>query len=440
MCNKFVCSMYRFKPRSLIVVLLSAYFVMGYIVQIKGVERVLPEAQFIPLGTLIFGCGYLLIRSLVRRPFGLFPYRLRLVYVYIAVSLVLLVTANLNALRPLYSISRVMVSFGILSLSIVFFWQALRVIETSDMRCGRFLTYSLLSLLVILLLGQLTIPGWAAGIGGVRMSGGSNPNVVAFIALISIFWAHYLSLKRGVWKWSAISLYTIASIVLTWSFSRSVILTWASLYLVYFGVIGASHLARLLQERIRVDFIRKVIVIGAFCLILIPAAPTFQKAAYILQDFQKVEQRLTGESGLQSRLRAWRDIWPYFTDFPITGRAGWWNATSINSRLGGKMTADSPHNLFVRLLSESGIVGLVSVLLFPLIVMLLLLSVVIYEKVNSDIFYVCLFVLSSLLAVFLGQFFEDRFMVGVGGIGNGVIVFILCCGLLEVYNSRYYTW
>lgn len=424
--------MYRFKPKSLIVVVLSAYFVVGYSVKISGIERVLPGAQFIPLGILVVGVGYLFIRSIARKSFGLFPIRLWLFYAYIAVLFVLLVAANLNALRPAYSISRVMVSVGILALSIVFFWQALQVIKQTEMRQGRMLTYSLLFLLIVLLLGQLTIPEWAAGVGGVRMSGGSNPNQVAFLAFFAIFWAHYSALKQEIWEKENIYLYVVASIVLMWSLSRSVILTWASLYFLYFGIIGLSHLARFLRGKIKLGLLRKMAAAGVFCLLLIPTVPTLEKAVYVLQDIQKVEQRLRGESGLQSRLRAWKDIWPYFTESPLTGRAGWWNSTNINSKVGGYMTATSPHNLFVRLLSETGIIGMLSVLLLPVYIISFLTFNVILKKVHENSFFISLFMVSSLISILVGQLFEDRYMVGLGGIDSGIIYFILTCSMNDV--------
>lgn len=428
--------MYRFKPRDLNVVLLSAYFVVGYAVKIDQIEGLLPGAQFIPLGILIVGGGNLFIRSIARKPFGLFPVRLRLFYVYIAVSLVLLVAVNLNALRPTYSIFRVIVSVGILALSIIFFWQALQVIETTKMRRGRLLTYSLLTLLIILLLGQLTIPEWATGIGGIRMSGGSNPNQLAFLAFFAIFWAHYSTLKKRAWERAEVYLYVVSLVVLAWSLSRSVILTWISLYFIYFAIAGVLHFAHLLRGRVRLSVLRKIVATGVFCLLLVPAIPTLEKTVYILQDFQKIEQRLSGESGLQSRIRAWKDIWPYFTEFPITGRAGWWNSTNVNSRVGGRMTATSPHNLFVRLLSESGIIGLILVLLLPFTVMIMLFLRLLSQRLSSNKFFVLLFAMASLISVLVGQLFEDRYMVGVGGIDSGIIYFILVCAINEILKKE----
>lgn len=424
--------MYRFKPRDLIVVVLSAYFVVGYVVKINGVEEVVPGAQFIPLGILIIGGANLFIRSIARRPFGLFPIRLRLFYVYIAVSLVLLVAVNLNALRPAYSIFRVIVSVGILALSIIFFWQALQVIEKTNMRRGRLLTYSLLTLFIILLLGQLTIPEWATGIGGVRMSGGSNPNQLAFLAFFAIFWSHYLALKKRVWEKVEICLYVVSLVVLIWSLSRSVILTWVFIYFIYFAIVGILHFARLLRGRVRLGVLRKIVATGVFCLLLIPAIPNLEKTVYILQDFQKIEQRLSGESGLQSRIRAWKDIWPYFTQSPISGRAGWWNSTNINSRVGGYMTATSPHNLFVRLLSEIGIIGLISVLFLHLTVIIMLFLRILIQRSSTNRFFVLLFTMASLISVLVGQLFEDRYMVGVGGIDSGIIYFMLVCAINEL--------
>ncbi|PSQ97767.1 MAG: hypothetical protein BRD55_01100 [Bacteroidetes bacterium SW_9_63_38] len=429
----------KFNPKSSIVLLLSAYFVVGYAAKTNEVEKIVPGATLIPLGILVIGGGYLFSRSVARKPFGLFPTRLRLFYVYVAVSLVLLVVANLNSLRPAYSISRAILSIGILALSIIFFWQALRVMEQTEMRSGSPLTYSLLALLVILLLGQLTIPEWAAGVGGVRMSGGSNPNQVAFLAFFAIFWAHYSALKNKLWKKREKALYVIAFIVLAWSLSRSVILTFASLYFMYFGIIGALHLSRFLRGRIQLGFLRKMAAAGILCLSILPAMPAFKETVYILRDLQKVEQRLSGESGLQTRLRAWKDVWPYFIEAPLTGHAGWWNSTDLISQKGGPKTATSPHNLYVRLLSEVGVFGFLVVLSLPILLFYTIVSKLVLLRSRESEFKVEAFLASSIIAVFIGQGFEDRYMVGLGGIGSGIVYFILCCSINKVvykYGSR----
>jgi len=426
----------KFKTKKTIVLLLSAYFLVGYTVKTNEIERIVPGATLIPLGILVIGGVYLFIRSVARKPFGLFPTRLRHFYVYVAVSLVLLVVANLNALRPAYSISRAILSVGILALSIIFFWQALRVMGQTGTRGGRLLTYSLLALLVILLLGQLTIPEWAAGVGGVRMSGGSNPNQVAFLAFFAIFWAHYSALENKFWKKREKILYVTASIVLVWSLSRSVILTFASLYFVYFGVTGALHLSRFLRGRIRLGLLRKMVAAGILCLLILPAIPNIKTAVYILQDLQKVEQRISSESGLQTRLRAWKDVWPYFIDAPLTGYAGWWNSTNLISEKGGPKTATSPHNLYVRLLSEVGITGFLVVLFFPFFILLKIISSLVVLKIGKKELKKRAFLASSIIAVFIGQGFEDRYMVGLGTIGPAIVYFIVTCVFREAFKEK----
>ena len=100
------------------------------------------------------------------------------------------------------------------------------------------------------------------------------------------------------------------------------------------------------------------------------------------------------------------------------------------------MTATSPHNLFVRLLSESGIIGLISVLLLPFTVIIMLFLRLLSQRLSSNKFFVLLFAMASLISVLVGQLFEDRYMVGVGGIDSGIIYFILVCAINEILKKE----
>lgn len=96
------------------------------------------------------------------------------------------------------------------------------------------------------------------------------------------------------------------------------------------------------------------------------------------------------------------------------------------------MTATSPHNLFVRLLSEIGIIGLISVLFLHLTVIIMLFLRILIQRSSTNRFFVLLFTMASLISVLVGQLFEDRYMVGVGGIDSGIIYFMLVCAINEL--------
>ncbi len=423
--------MYGFKPRDFIVVLLSAYFVLGYAVNIDEIEALVPGVNFVPLGILLAAWGSLFIRSIARKRFALFPARLRVFYVYVAVLLAVLVAVNLNALRPAYSISRAILSVGILALSIIFFWRVLQVIEQTRMRRGAILTYSLLTLLIILLLGQFTIPEWAAGIGGVRMSGGSNPNKLGLLGFFSIFWAHYSALKKNRWDKSGVYLYILALGVVGWSLSRSVIISLTSLYLLYFAIRGGCHIVYFFRGRIKLAFLRRIVVVGVFLLILTPV-PIMKTVDSGLQDFRKVERRISSTDNIKGRLTRWKTLWPYIKHFPVTGRAGWWRSTDL--------VYSSPHSLYIRLLSEVGILGAMAVLSLPLFIVLVLFYRILFQRLYNNSWLTLSFLTSSLSSVFILQFAEDLYMVGLGGFSSGVVCFILVCAMNESLSRQRYVF
>jgi hypothetical protein len=137
-------------------------------------------------------------------------------------------------------------------------------------------------------------------------------------------------------------------------------------------------------------------------------------------------------------MEAWSRLWPHFEDAPATGSAGWWNATNLLPWHGEGSGATSPHNLYVRLLSEVGLFGLMLVLIYPSIVALGLLANTFLLPFSSRDAEVSFFLFCSVFSVFLGQLFEDRYMVGIFNEGNLIVVFVLAAGLYEIKSiSRY---
>ena len=424
--------MIRFKPTDLIILLVAVYFFMGHIVQIHEVRDLISVLPFFNLGILAASIFYLLLRSAKSKRHGLFDKRLNLFCLYLMIAFIILSIINLNAVRPAYSISRSMTALLILAASVILFWQFFQVTDRRGLYGRNLLTYSLGSVLVLAVIGQLTIPSWAAGIGGVRMSGGSNPNQVAFFAFFTIFWVHYITFKVGKWKQINASIYVIATVVLLWSLSRSVILTWIVMYSVYFAGLLYIHFIRAIRGWIKKQFLYRSLITTMTIAIFVVAIPFVLEVTDMFLQLEIIERRLSGGGGLESRIRGWEIIWPFFWESPMTGGAGWWYSTqimTIHSTPG--VQATSPHNLFVRLLTEVGIAGFIIVLAFPFFILCSLFKKLILESTNHRKFALHTFLIASIFSVFIGQFFEDRYMVGIGGVGNAIIVFILVCGLKE---------
>jgi hypothetical protein len=419
------------KIPSSIVLLLTIYVVGCYVTEIDVIKQLLPYPRVIPGLALVVLLILMGRRSLSGLRFGLFPKLLLPVLIYLGVLLVMLFLLNLNALRPVYSTSRSVVA--VLELSILFLvsWQSLEAISLGDNQEGRIISWGLLGTMLALLVGQLLIPEWRSGIGGIRMSGGANPNQLGFFAFFGVVWAHYISLKKRKWDRLEIALYALSTIAMVWSLSRTVIFGWLVLYGFYFSCLIGRYTLSLTVRPPKIKSIGKLLVV----FVALAAMSTYLASRTdVLQSIinaQKVEQRLAGSESLQSRLDAWQRLWNYFERAPATGSAGWWNSTNLLPYQGtGRAT--SPHNLYVRILSEVGIIGLISVLLYPAIVSVGLLSNILTEPISSQNTTIYCFVLASILSVFAGQLFEDRYMVGVMSQGNAISAFVMTIGLHEV--------
>jgi O-antigen ligase len=224
-------------------------------------------------------------------------------------------------------------------------------------------------------------------------------------------------------------------IVLLWSLSRSVILTWVVLYSVYFGFAMMGHLAQVLRGWITTRILTRVAIGGLVSLGIVSIIPYLADIIRVLLNLQAIEQRLGGESGLSSRVAAWKQLWPYFTDAPLTGKAGWWNSTNLLPETNASGVATSPHNLYLRLLSESGLAGFLSVLALPALSGLICLKRTIFSVVGDQRFKINSFILGSIVAIFTGQFFEDIYLVGIAGVGNGAVIFVMSSALSNIYNN-----
>lgn len=227
-------------------------------------------------------------------------------------------------------------------------------------------------------------------------------------------------------------LYVVSTLVMFWSLSRTVLAGWITLNTLVYSHRVLIYFYKILKDPLY-KYKRLVPLMGFIALFLmaglwVPQTNYLQTAA----NFQKVEQRLSGSEGLESRMDAWGRLWPYFEDAPATGSAGWWNATNLLPWQGIGSGATSPHSLYVRLLSEVGLLGLTAVLLYPAAVALGLLANAFALPVMSRRTYIYLYLFGSILSVFLGQLFEDRYMVGIFNNGNIIVIFLVTAGLYEI--------
>ncbi|MCS3677800.1 O-antigen ligase [Salinibacter ruber] len=428
--------MYSIRFEKISIILLTTYFVAGYTIEVKEVRKIVLGESIVPAVIVLSGVIYLSVKDIKEKGPSLSIVNILPFHLYIVSSILVLSAVNLNSHRPAYSITRLILSLTVLSVSVQFFWQVLQTIKRSENEIGDILTNGLIALIVVLIVGEILIPRWGAGVGGIRMSGGSNPNKVAFMGLFSVFWGHYSALRQGKWKTRSFALCTLGVVVIAWSLSRSVILSLIMLYVFYYVIIGLSYVSWLINGILKKGFLKTICVM--IMIIIIPTVfyPTTKGYVDTLQKIQGIEQRLSSE-GLRSRVRAWEDLWPHFINAPLTGQAGWWNSTNLNSLKGGSLTADSPHNLYVRLLSEVGLLGLLTILAFPAASFVCTLYALITQKCWKKKFKIYAFIISSTTSLFfVSQMFEDKYLVGIGGVGSGIVTFVVTCSFVELYINK----
>lgn len=429
--------MIRIKSIDPIIYSFVGFFIIGYLVKVEMINSKTSLISYLPFLVLVLGFIYSLFRALKYQSYYPFPKKLNFIYIYIFISFITLVICNLISVNPVFSISRSILSLSILVVSFLFFWQAVNIFDNSRMEKASLLSWSMLVLMILLILGQITIPDWRSGIGGIRMSGGSNPNQLGFFCFFSIIWAHYYSLKISKWYKYNIILYILSFIAIIWSFSRTVLLSWFIAYFLYAFLILISKSFYLLHGKITNISFKKlsIALIILSCIFLI--IPFIEDILGIISILQVVENRLASTVGYNSRLEAWNRLWPYFTENPILGKAGWWNSTRLLPT-GLVGVAESPHNLYVRLLAEIGILGSFVILFLPIFAALSLLFCSMIYPLRQAQRNLLFYLFSVIFSLFITQFFEDSYLVGVGELNNGIIVLVLAVCIFELLKVKGY--
>jgi O-antigen ligase len=106
----------------------------------------------------------------------------------------------------------------------------------------------------------------------------------------------------------------------------------------------------------------------------------------------------TGASSLQWRFNAWSALWQFFIDKPIFGQG--FGATR-NLNLAG---AFLPHNEYLRLLIETGIVGIMFFAVFSFSIFFK-----VYVNVKKTLSELQLITFSLLIAFYINAFSENTF-------------------------------
>lgn len=412
--------------------MLPLYFVVSYLVNTWYIESIGSAVIFIP--TLILAAGFLLSIIEINNPTAEKIYRLIVGYV-LFLFLFLLLPDVISSENPLYSLTRIPVTCAILLFSLIFFSRVLASQGFTSGWIAMLMSKGLLLVLLIAITGQYTIGAWSMHWGGFRLHGASNPNTIAQFGIFSLFWAHYVTLKSGGWSKINIMLSLASLIVVFHSLSRSVILALTVMYSMYFSIMTLSQLTLFTKGRIRKNLIAISVIVFASIGCVLISLPNTGGIFVELFRLQAIEQRLSAGT-LEQRMIGWKYLWPYFTNMPLTGGAGWWNATNIVEATSGYGGVTSPHSLYVRLLSEVGLIGTVAVLVLPFAVAISLAKEVVTSDISSKKFKLMSLILCFIAGIFARQVFEDSYLVGLGEMGSSIVIFSISVAISETYKQK----
>lgn len=363
-------------------------------------------------------------------------YKLSNYHIYIILYIILLgssfVISTFFSIDPLYSLTRILFTLIIFSLSFYFFWHLCDSLYVQQQNMNLWETAFVL-FAILIIIGQIIFPEWRSGIGGIRMSGGTNPNFISFFAFFIMITIHFKSIGNG-WSKRRILLWILSIIIIAWSMSRSVLLSIGVLWFCYGMILTLKQLTLLVKGKLKRKYLAIPFVFISVVTFLFLVWKVFMQTSLI----DIVIRRVTSLDGWESRMAAWKVLWPYFTENIWFGTAGWWNATHIISENWRPGMASSPHNLYVRLLAEVGIVGTSITIALPLVLLILLLFNCLREFKVDRIYNQSAFLASTLLSILIGQFFEDRYLVSVAGLGNSIIIFCIVLSFHYLIKAKKY--
>ncbi len=395
--------------------LLLAYFSISYFSNLDVFRPYRLELQFI---FIFIGIIYLLTRPKIGNLLkNLVPF-----YIYIMFLIATLSFTSMFALNAMYSLSRGVISVTILGVTFTVFYIFIHS-YSENYKWRMRMSLGFLFSLILLIVGQLFIPDWSAGIGGVRLSGGTNPNLVAFFTFFIVFMSHYNALIDGKWTKIQQVNWLLGSVVLIWSMSRSNILSLFVFYLLYtLYMIFKDDISHIIRGRITLRLLKKILytTIG-----LIGMTFTY-KYIQNISNYAYIEARFMGDSGFTSRQYVWDILMEYFLNNPLFGGVGWYNASNILTNSGG---TTSPHNLYIRLLSETGLIGAFMVIVLPLILLFGLFIKTTYQNINMIEEKKLILIFTFIIALLTGQLFEDMYLVGIASLSNSIFIWTFALAL-----------
>lgn len=280
---------------------------------------------------------------------------------------IVLVSFSLLSLDPVYSAIRATISIVVLGIAYLLITKLYDQLSRPTSRALRQIRSGFLAFVIVVLAGGLFFDSFRGGGGGYRLTANVNANSIGFLAMVFIVWVHITTGIEGYWETADRTLLGLSLIVLVWSMSRGAIGAVGAFYaflaaLFVFRVVGRFGISRQSYHLLIILSIIVVVLASAI-------AANWSTISDRIGWFSYVSRRLdfADDTNILGRQVAWGYLFGYFSDNPIYGGVGWYNATNILSERTVSGMTSSPHSLFVRLLSEVGMVGTVVVLFLPAI-------------------------------------------------------------------------
>lgn len=390
------------KVKGLMPKILTLYFLVQYVILVVSFQY---QVNLEPLNIGVFSLAFLYVMwsAEVRKN----TFYTLLIYMSFLVSGLSFTTFFAD--NPTYSFLRILITCWLLLTMIITFFY---VFKQSQRKRGwnKTISRSLFVIIIIAPIGQLLIPEWTYGM---RLSGGINPNGMGYIALFCNFWFFYQKISGDKSKTTNFA-WILSMLLVIWAMSRTVFLVAGILYGSYLLFLILSGMYKLTMKRI----IMFPILIGSIILGLNNIKGT--------QWYQLNILRLTDTANIVSRESAWGLAMERFNGNPLVGGVGWWNMSNILNH--SSALTDSPHSSYIRILSETGLIGFIVIMVLPVIILMWLLLVSFKKNVSNrkQIFLIA----SMLLGLMVSLAFEDRYLTGFGGFNTGAIVWVMAMGLV----------
>lgn len=292
----------------------------------------------------------------------------------------------------------------------------------------RFFEISSIIFLLSIFVGQLIFDDWKIP-NNIRLSGGVNPNVMGYLALYFLFQSHLNSFIDNKWVIYQKLLWLLSFIAIFLTFSRTTLLTLVCAYALYAFQVIISKIFKKQKIKIRsiLNLLMQVIlsVLGLFIV---------YKLISQTKIYTEIQLRFSNIDNVSSRSDTWTFIMNSFKDHPLVGWKGWWGTKEFLELT--ESFADSPHNLYIRLLSDVGLIGMFAILLLPIIIFLILVFKYkeINIKFNNNIAKYLVAILVSIF--FVEQIFEDRFLSGFFTNTTDVTLWFLSLILIVAFTTN----